>query len=380
MKYSGFFRCIGFLILFLTSQFVSGQSVMVEAVEGDGIYSILRKGRVAPNSASISEFRRLNKELIGENDRVYAGRSYMIPDIKSGDEMKTDTLALVPVKTLPDSILAKPMDSVEIEKVETAIVGAPISPVEDKNKKYLKIPLFGIEHEDVEVVSDQLKGTYYYLISGHGGPDPGAVGKIGKSIVSEDEYAYDVVLRLARRLLSHGATVYVIIRDNDDGIRADRILKLDRDEVTYPDKAIPRTQKARLKQRTVAVNDLYIKHKGNFQRLIITHVDSRSAGQNIDVFFYHDHSSKTGKAIALQLQKTFEEKYARFQPNRTYHGNVEARELYVLKNTYPPAVFIELGNIRNKADQKRFMIRENREALANWICSGLMEEYKNAKK
>ena len=39
-------------------------------------------------------------------------------------------------------------------------------------------------------------------------------------------------------------------------------------------------------------------------------------------------------------------------------------------------VYIELGNIKNKKDQKRILNYENREALANWICDGLSLDFK----
>ena len=151
---------------------------------------------------------------------------------------------------------------------------------------------------------------------GHGGPDPGAVGKYGNHTLCEDEYAYDVTLRLARRLIEHGALVYMITRDNNDGIRDASFLKCDKDERCYPNLVIPRGQTSRLRQRKDAVNKLYVKNKGKHQRLIITHVDSRSKRQNIDVFFYYDRRSKTGKKMALNLQNTFKAKYNQHQPNR----------------------------------------------------------------
>lgn len=358
-----------------------GQEKTVVAESGDGIYSLLRKGGINPSSKTVEEFRKLNADKIGKDNRVFIGKVYAIPFTKLVDEV-ADTIAIEASVTL-DSIQ---LDSVQLHDVVENPIDQLLADSTDQSsvpeKQYIYIPIFGSEHEEVEMVSDQLVGNCYYLISGHGGPDPGAIGKYQKKTLSEDEYAYDVMLRLARRLLSHGATVYIIIRDPNDGIRGERILELDKDEVAYPDKVIPRSPKIRLRQRTDIVNKLYQKNKAKYKhhRLIITHVDSRSESKNIDVFFYHDQASKTGKALALQLQKTFEEKYAKFQPNRTYHGNVSARELYVLKNTYPGAVFIELGNIKNKADQRRFVIKENREALANWICAGLIAEYKNLEK
>jgi len=43
----------------------------------------------------------------------------------------------------------------------------------------------------------------------------------------------------------------------------------------------------------------------------------------------------------------------------------------MLANTLPPAVYIELANIRNKEDHKRILQKENRQALANWMMEGL---------
>ncbi len=46
----------------------------------------------------------------------------------------------------------------------------------------------------------------------------------------------------------------------------------------------------------------------------------------------------------------------------------------MLRETHPVAVFIELGNIRNSNDQKRFLIESNRQAVANWLVDGLIKE------
>ncbi len=238
--------------------------------------------------------------------------------------------------------------------------------------------IFGSKYSRVEIKDNTLDGTVYYLMSGHGGPDPGALGSYGKYILAEDEYAYDVTLRLARRLIEHGALVYMITRDNNDGIRDQNILPRDKDERCYPSEPIPANQIARLKQRTNAVNRLNRKYGGRYQRLVVLHLDSSSSSENIDVYFYHHHNSKSGKRMATNIHNAIKDNYRKHQPNRPYKGTVTTRSgLYVIRNTHPPTVFIELGNIRNSRDQRRFVIADNRQALANWISDGLVNDYKS---
>jgi N-acetylmuramoyl-L-alanine amidase len=239
--------------------------------------------------------------------------------------------------------------------------------------------IFGVAYQDVKITGSRLKGAVYYLKSGHGGPDPGAMAKYQNHILCEDEYAYDVILRLGRKLIENGATVYFIIRDPNDGIRNDEYLKPDKDEYCYPNLTIPLNQVQRLKQRTNAINSVFDKNKGKFQRMISIHVDSRSKGENIDVFFYHDKVSKKGKKAATILKNTFEDKYREHQPDRGYRGSVSERNLYVLTHSRPVSVFIELGNIQHSLDQKRIIDSNNRQALANWLAEGLIRDFKTNK-
>ena len=124
------------------------------------------------------------------------------------------------------------------------------------------------------------------------------------------------------------------------------------------------------------MNTLYRKNKGKYQRLIVTHVDSRNIGNNVDVFFYHHKNSKNGKRLAKSIYTAFKEKYAEHQPNRSYRGTVTERsKLYMVKNTLPAMTYVELGNIQNSKDQKRIINYQNREALANWIYTGILKDF-----
>ena len=230
----------------------------------------------------------------------------------------------------------------------------------------------------VATVSRPLGGTVFYLASGHGGPDPGALGTYGRHLLPEDEYAYDVTVRLAQLLKQQGATVFMIVQDPNDGIRNDAVLKLDHDEVAYPNQRIPLDQTARLNQTTTAVNRLYAHHKAAYQRFITIHVDSRTKGEKIDVFFYHHSGNKAGKRLAKHIHKRFKANYKQYRPDRPYSGNVTTRnELYVVRNSHAPTVFIELGNIQNKLDQRRFLLASNRLALASWMMQGILDDYQS---
>ena len=81
-------------------------------------------------------------------------------------------------------------------------------------------PLFGKALATYPITSHELAGATFYLVGGHGGPDPGAIGTYQGHKLHEDEYAYDIVLRLGRELMMRGAKVHFIIQDKHDGIRS----------------------------------------------------------------------------------------------------------------------------------------------------------------
>ena len=338
-------KSVFLIVLFLCAKGLLAQDSLltVTAEKGDGVLSLLRKQGVNPYDY-YDAFLELNTNNLRDSVHLYEGREYLMPKI---------ILDTVPVVDSLQKI------SEEIKEIEGDV-----------------FEIFGKKHETVLSKSERLKGTIYYLVSGHGGPDPGAMAIYAGKSIAEDEYAYDITLRLAKELLSHGATVYIIIQDENDGIRDERILEIDRDEVAYPDKVIPLNQVARLKQRVEIVNELYQKNRGKYQRLIVTHVDSRSKGENIDVFFYHHEKSKNGKKLAESIHKTFKEKYKKYQPNRTYSGTfLDRTSLYLVKKTHPAMTFIEIGNIKNKKDQRRILDPDNRQALAKWISEGVLLDF-----
>lgn len=316
---------------------------------GEGISTFLIRNK-RPGRAYYKEFLQLNKQRLRGKEELRLGVKYRLPDLRdAGDRSSSSSGASAS------------------EASGTASAG----------KGTRREPLFGKALAEVKVTGNRLKGACFYVVSGHGGPDPGAIGRVDGHELHEDEYAYDVALRLARNLMQEGAEVHIIIQDAKDGIRDDRFLSNSKRETCMGD-PIPLNQVARLEQRCSKINTLYRKDskKSNYCRAIFLHVDSRSRGEQIDVFFYHAQGSKQGLRLAESMRRTFAAKYDRHQPARGFEGTVSSRNLYVLNHTAPVSVFVELGNIQNSADQRRFVISSNRQALANWMTEGFVADFR----
>ncbi len=377
-----------------------------KALNGDGVYAMLRRYKLIDYSCNKAQFYLLNN--LNANDQLKVDQSYKLPmivyeyngisirstigiddydqavRIKNFNEsarknrLRNDNYIESKVLWVPyhelycnaDTDLSKPMAN--LGKEPKPKVGKTIK----EDGLFVMEPLFGSKESKVKIIDNSLKNKVYYLVSGHGGPDSGAQCLDCEKVMCEDEYAYDVVLRLAKNLMEHGAKVHIVIQDKNDGIRTEKYLKCDRDEYAMGGNPLPLNQIRRLEQRSKKINKLYNDYKAQGikeQYAIMVHVDSRSKEKRQDVFFYYYEHGRSSKKLALTMQDKFKEKYDLYQKNRGYKGFVQSRNLYMVRNTMPTALFIELANIRNHADQERILRPENRQHLANWIAEGLME-------
>jgi len=314
---------VTFLPLILFSQ---NTNKRVIAKSGDGIHTLLKRYQL-DNPKMYNAFIELNKNKLGKRNYLIKGQYYLLP--------------------------------------------------EENRKTYRYFDIFGEDYKKVEIIDQKLKGAVFYIVAGHGGPDPGAQGKRNGHTLSEDEYAYDISLRLVRELISHSATAYMITRDENDGIRDDLYLSNDKDETVWKNQKIPRGTNKKLRQRARAVNHLYEKNKGKYQRMIVIHIDSRYKDQRVDIYGYHSSKSKRGLKFTQNLINTLEKKYEQVQWGRGFSGIAKSRDkLYMIKYTQPVTCFLELGNIQNNADQVRFIKYQNRATIAKWLAEGCILDYK----
>ena len=402
--------CLAFQPLVLTGQdlFQPKNCMTVVAGAGEDVPLLLQRYGLSDFSCNITQFFKINK--LREDYRLKSGATYKLPlwVIPYNGKSIRSTLQLDNWQTakrietynknaqksglrsddfLQSKKLWVPFHEIECEGTDVAAISSKpgqvklaaepeLSPTGETSTKGSRVfPIFGPRYAKTPLASSRLKGKVFYLISGHGGPDSGAQGKRAGHTLCEDEYAYDVTLRLLRLLVSHGATAYMIVRDVNDGIRDENYLFCDKDEVVWGNLSIPRGQKERLEQRTNLINQLTVKHLRAGQRdqtVIEIHVDSRSHDAKTDVFFYYRPESDESKALAQHIHRTFLEKYLKLRGQRGYNGTVTPRYLHTLKETTcQRAVYIELANIRNDWDQQRLVIKNNRQAVANWLFHAL---------
>ena len=373
----------------------------IVAKAGDGISIILNRYELDEYECNMDKFLELNQ--LKRKDQLLEGKTYKLPVMiyqYNGQSIRStiginDMEAAKRIANYNRIILNRNLRKSDYESSKILwvpyhelncpdITDKPIAIKENTDTPEKPVvtatsettSIFGREYGKIERKSDKLKGKVYYISAGHGGPDPGAMAKMGGNSICEDEYAYDVSLRLARNLMENGAKVHIVIQDDNDGIRNDDILICDHDEKTMGTQTIPINQLARLKQRTDAINELYgqyAKAGVKEQVLVCIHVDSRSESQRQDVFFYYFEHSKSGKKLATNVQDVFEQKYAKYRAGNEYEGSVSTRNLYMLRVPFPTTLYVELANIKNEADRKRIVPSTNRQALANWLYEGLIK-------
>ena len=355
--------CKFFILFLFIFPEVSAQQDSAIPNQSEGIYAFLRRNN-REGQGYYKEFLKLNQKKLAKNQSLKMGESYILPTLKGSAAVSNKSA------TVSNKSAGKP------ENVKQLSAG------KSTPKKMVSVyePLFGLEQSHVKVTSNLLSDACFYVVGEHGGPDPGAICLLNGHELHEDEYAYDVALRLSRQLMSLGATVRIIIQDAEDGIRSGRYLDNSKRETCIGD-PIPLNQLDRLQQRCNKINTLYAIDRKNFNycRAIFIHVDSRKPERQLDVFFYHHDASPKSIRLAETMNKTFESRYARYQPNRGFTGTLGPRDLFVLENSNPPGVLVELGNFHNNKDQQRIIMSLNRQTVALWFADGFVKDHANKK-
>jgi N-acetylmuramoyl-L-alanine amidase len=348
---------------------------------------LLQRFGLETSPTNWEKFASLNK--VGKNDPLKAGATYILPIQKyvyNGKNIRTsigisdfDQAKRIEAYNLELENLGVKSNPFKTENGELWVAAHLMSARPEKINLELRnmvFPILGEAYKQLKIKDLSFKNKVFYIIAGHGGVDSGARGEWNGKQICEDEYAYDISLRVARLLLEKGALVYFLVRDKSDGIREDEYLQCDENERVWGDSVIPLAQQERLAQRSRLVRGWLPRYASlgeKAQYTIEIHIDSRDKLSAVDLFMYYFPGDFASEKLGKKVQNVFRKKYAAVRKHQPYEGKLEARDLHTLRETGGLRLFVEVGNIQHPRDQKRVVLPRNRQLIAEWLVEGLAE-------
>ncbi len=177
---------------------------------------------------------------------------------------------------------------------------------------------------------------------GHGGLDPGSIGRTSK--VKEAEINLIISNILASYLKSVGITV-VLTRTNENGLYG--------------------LYSTNYKKRDMAKRKEIIEEiKPNM--VISVHMNSFTNSKLRGAQVFYDKSSEISRELALSIQKFFTQNLP------SSDKGVSVGDYYMLKCTEAPSVIAECGFLSNGEDEKLLLDPAYQDKVANCIFMGVM--------
>ncbi|MBD1260503.1 N-acetylmuramoyl-L-alanine amidase [Maribacter polysiphoniae] len=201
-------------------------------------------------------------------------------------------------------------------------------------------PIFDEELATLRRKDSSLINTVYYLIEHDG---------VGTRVQSAPKDG--IAVNMARRLLQSGARVYLLTSEAKDSLGL----------IDYVGE----------------INKKYLKHNGDYQRLVVMNVDEVNPKTKTDVMVYHYAESEESKRFAANILKVFGGNVVK-QGSLEDYSKVftDFKSIAFAKNILPPITFINMGS-EPADDQKTMKVTANRENIANLITNGILSDYSN---
>lgn len=182
------------------------------------------------------------------------------------------------------------------------------------------------------------------LDPGHGGHDPGAIGKTG---IKEKDINLDIVLKL-QGLLEQSGCITQLTRAVDESIH-------DKDFAAG-------------KKRSDLKNRKKIADTSQANAFISIHLNSFPQSKYKGVQAFYPKESEGAKKLAVSIQNEL-------KTTLSIKDNREAlaiKDIYILKNTKVPSVIVECGFLSNPEEEARLTSEKYRGKIAWGIYLGIM--------
>lgn len=281
------------IIALLCGSFTAtAQTVKVKAVQGDGIFSMLRKQGLNP-SKYYAAFVELNQANLKNGSQLHLGREYIMPEA-------------------PDSYKKMALSVTENSQ-------------EDR-------PIFNEELAQISAKSNELQEAVLYLVPGVNGVKQSKDLQAVRNLVMKN---------IAQELMVHGARVYLVNA-------------LDDQEEGQVEKALPGTETAiasknQMQHFVGAINKHYLQNVGKYQRVLVLNFnDTADQGSYYDVSIFHHQKSEEGEQFAKVLRGIFTQnsiKKAKENPVGVFE---HANNLYLAKNVMPPVTMVDVVGAKDR--------------------------------
>lgn len=181
---------------------------------------------------------------------------------------------------------------------------------------------------------------------GHGGVDPGTVGK---NNILESEINLEVSLKLKSLLEQSGALV-IMTRNDDSGLYTDQSTTL------------------REKKREDLKNRRNIIEESQCDIFISIHMNSFTNAKYYGAQTFYNKDSAEGEKLAAAIQDEFRERL-----DKDNLRTPTARDdIYILKEIEMPAVLVEAGFLSNPVEEKLLTEKKYQEKVAWSVFSGII--------
>ena len=202
-------------------------------------------------------------------------------------------------------------------------------------------PIFKGELASLKIKDSTLKHAVFYVLTNK-----------GKGVEKGAKKSNDgIAVRMARKLLQSSARVYLLNSSSNDSL----------DLIDF----------------VSVINKKYLKHTGDYQRLLVINSDDISTKSKTDVTVYHYAESKEGKKFADNILKVFGKNTIKYKSLNEYSEIfIDAKNIAFAKNILPIITFIDMG-AKGTNNKKTLKVTTNKKNIADLITSGILSDYSN---